>query len=64
MVVPLEHPAAGTIRVNGVPIKLSKTPGKVTDPPPLLGQQTDAILSEILGYTPAEIAELRQLQAI
>jgi len=64
MVVPLEHPAAGTIWVNGVPIKLSKTPGEVTDPPPLLGQQTDAILSEILGYTPAEIAELRQLQAV
>jgi len=64
MVVQLKHPTAGTIRVNGVPIKLSTTPGEVTDPPPLLGQQTDAILSEILGYTANQIAELRQLKAV
>jgi formyl-CoA transferase len=47
-----------------VPIKLSTTPGEVTDPPPLLGQQTDAILSEILGYTANQIVELRQLKAV
>jgi len=64
MVVQLNHPTAGTIRVNGVPIKLSMTPGEVTDPPPLLGQQTDMILAEILGYTANQIAELRQLKAV
>jgi crotonobetainyl-CoA:carnitine CoA-transferase CaiB-like acyl-CoA transferase len=64
MVVQLNHPTAGTIRVNGVPIKLSTTPGEVTDPPPLLGQQTDMILAEILGYTANQIAELRQLKAV
>ena len=64
MVMQLNHPTAGPISVNGVPIKLSATPGEVKDPPPLLGQHTDTILTEILGYTAAQIAELRQLNAV
>jgi crotonobetainyl-CoA:carnitine CoA-transferase CaiB-like acyl-CoA transferase len=64
MVMPLNHPTAGPINVNGVPIKLSATPGEVKAPPPLLGQHTDAILSNILGYTANQIAELRQLKAV
>jgi crotonobetainyl-CoA:carnitine CoA-transferase CaiB-like acyl-CoA transferase len=64
MVVQLNHPTAGAIRVNGVPIKLSSTPGEVNQPPPLLGQHTEAILSEILGYPANQIAELRQLKAV
>jgi len=64
MVVELEHPTAGPIKVNGVPIKLSATPGAVNDPPPLLGQHTDQILSEILDYTASQIAELHQLKAV
>jgi crotonobetainyl-CoA:carnitine CoA-transferase CaiB-like acyl-CoA transferase len=64
MVVQLNHPTAGPISVNGVPIKLSATPGAVEDPPPLLGQHTDEILSDILGYTASQIAEVRQLKAV
>jgi crotonobetainyl-CoA:carnitine CoA-transferase CaiB-like acyl-CoA transferase len=64
MVVPLQHPTAGPIHVNGVPIKLSSTPGEVKNPPPLLGQHTDEILSEILGYTASQIAELHQFKAV
>jgi crotonobetainyl-CoA:carnitine CoA-transferase CaiB-like acyl-CoA transferase len=64
MVIQLNHPTAGPIRVNGVPIKLSATPGAVKDPPPLLGQHTDTILADILGYTADQIAELRQLKAV
>jgi crotonobetainyl-CoA:carnitine CoA-transferase CaiB-like acyl-CoA transferase len=64
MVVQLNHPTAGAISVNGVPIKLSGTPGEVKDPPPLLGQHTEVILAEILGYTADQIAELRRLKAI
>jgi crotonobetainyl-CoA:carnitine CoA-transferase CaiB-like acyl-CoA transferase len=64
MVVRLNHPTAGPISVNGVPIKLSATPGEVQDPPPVLGQHTDSILAEILGYTADQIAELRELKAV
>jgi crotonobetainyl-CoA:carnitine CoA-transferase CaiB-like acyl-CoA transferase len=64
MVVQLNHPTAGPISVNGVPIKLSATPGEVQDPPPVLGQHTDSILADILGYTADQIAELRELKAV
>jgi crotonobetainyl-CoA:carnitine CoA-transferase CaiB-like acyl-CoA transferase len=64
MVIQLNHPTAGPISVNGVPIKLSATPGAVKDPPPQLGQHTDTILADILGYTADQIAELRQLKAV
>lgn len=49
MVVPLDHPTAGPIRVTGVPIRLSETPGSVRTPPPRLGEHTDAVLRELLG---------------
>jgi crotonobetainyl-CoA:carnitine CoA-transferase CaiB-like acyl-CoA transferase len=64
MVVQLNHPTAGPISVNGVPIKLSATPGEVSEPPPLLGQHTETVLADILGYTADQIAELRELKVV
>ena len=62
MVVDVEHPRAGRIRVNGVPVKLSDTPGRA-DAPPVLGEHTDAVLQE-LGLGPDEVAALRRDGAI
>lgn len=45
MIVEQEHPTAGTIRVVGVPVKLSDTPGAVRSPAPLLGEHTAEILN-------------------
>jgi crotonobetainyl-CoA:carnitine CoA-transferase CaiB-like acyl-CoA transferase len=42
----------------GPPIKASLTPLAAQGPPPLLGQDTDSVLSG-LGYTPEEIAAFR-----
>ncbi len=64
MVVELEHPRAGPIRVTGVPVKLSETPGAVDTPPPVLGQHTDEILVDWLGKSGAEIAELRRQDVV
>jgi CoA:oxalate CoA-transferase len=60
MVVELDHPKAGAIRVTGIPIKLSETPGAVVTPPPGLGEHTEKILEEWLGLEPAQIESLRQ----
>ena len=57
MVVELEHPRAGRTRALGLPVKLSRTPGKVSRPAPVLGQHTREVLSEF-GFSPAEIEAL------
>jgi crotonobetainyl-CoA:carnitine CoA-transferase CaiB-like acyl-CoA transferase len=46
------------LRVLGVPIKLSETPGRVERRPPRFGEHTDEVLAE-LGLSASEIAELR-----
>jgi len=59
MVQELEHPKAGRIKVTGVPIQLGRSPGSVRLPPPMLGQHTQEILSELLGMPEKEVEELR-----
>lgn len=59
MIVELEHPVAGHMRVPGVPIKMSETPGSVDTPAPLLGQHTEELLHELLGLTKEQVDELR-----
>ncbi len=54
----IHHPEAGDIRVIGVPIRFSETPGTIRLAPPRVGEHTDAILSD-LGYTPEQIKTLR-----
>jgi crotonobetainyl-CoA:carnitine CoA-transferase CaiB-like acyl-CoA transferase len=58
MIAHLDHAAAGAIRVLGIPIKLSSTPGVVRTPPPRLGEHTDAVLRD-LGFPEEEIGRLR-----
>ena len=55
MIETVEHVTAGALRVLGVPIKLSDTPGAVTGPPPALGQHTRGILTNDLGMSEEEI---------
>jgi crotonobetainyl-CoA:carnitine CoA-transferase CaiB-like acyl-CoA transferase len=59
MVVPMQHAAAGPIRVLGTPIKLSDTPADLHAPPPTLGQHTDTVLVQDLGVTPDAVGHLR-----
>jgi formyl-CoA transferase/CoA:oxalate CoA-transferase len=59
MIATLEHPTIGAMRVLGVPVKLSDTPGAIQAPPPLLGQHTDAVLRQELGLDADTIEKLR-----
>ncbi|KAA1380647.1 CaiB/BaiF CoA-transferase family protein [Aeromicrobium fastidiosum] len=60
----LEHPLAGSVVHEGLVARLSATPGGLWEPAPLLGQHTDAILTELLGLTPAELTDLHDLGAL
>ncbi|MBM3188156.1 MAG: CoA transferase [Chloroflexi bacterium] len=62
-VVEQEHPVTGTLRTLACALHLSETPPSYRLPPPLLGQHTDEILSD-LGYTREEIEALRQAGAV
>jgi len=64
MIVELEHPEAGPIRVTGVPIKLSDTPGAVHSPPPVLGQHTEDVLADWLDMNAQQVAELRRQKVV
>src|SRR3990172_3931863 len=48
-IVEIEHPRPGKLRVVGVPVRLSATPGSVRTPAPALGEHTDEVLRDLLG---------------
>jgi crotonobetainyl-CoA:carnitine CoA-transferase CaiB-like acyl-CoA transferase len=58
MVVPLQHATAGEIRVTGVPVRLSDTPGRVLTPPPRLGEHTRTVLRDLLSVDDETIDQL------
>jgi crotonobetainyl-CoA:carnitine CoA-transferase CaiB-like acyl-CoA transferase len=63
MVVELEHPRAGRTRALGLPVKLSRTPGKVSRPAPTFGQHTREVLVEF-DFSAAEIDALYAAKAV
>jgi crotonobetainyl-CoA:carnitine CoA-transferase CaiB-like acyl-CoA transferase len=64
LIITSEHPSAGPIKLAGFPYKLLSTPPLLQLPPPRLGEHTDEILVELLGYEEADIASLRAGEVI
>ncbi len=60
MLVEIDQPRAGRMKIAGSPIHLSETPGKVYAPAPLLGEHSEEVLKDILGYSQEEIDKLKK----
>jgi formyl-CoA transferase len=54
----IEHPTRGRIRLPGCPVRLSASEAP-TSPPPLAGEHTAEVLTEVLGLSPGDVARLR-----
>jgi crotonobetainyl-CoA:carnitine CoA-transferase CaiB-like acyl-CoA transferase len=64
MVTSVTHPTIGPLRMPNVPLKMSDTPAEIRLPPPGLGEQTDSVLQEILGYDNQRLQQLHAAGAI
>jgi crotonobetainyl-CoA:carnitine CoA-transferase CaiB-like acyl-CoA transferase len=56
---PVDHPVLGRVHVAAPPYRLSRTPAHIERPAPCLGQDTQAVLTEVLGLPPDEIDRLQ-----
>ena len=54
----LDHPEAGRTAYDGPGFRLSKTPGRLLSPAPMLGEHTAQVCSEVLGMDDEEMAQL------
>jgi formyl-CoA transferase len=64
MVVEVPHPTIGSLHLGGIPIKYSDTPATIRLHPPLLGEHTDEVLTDVLGYAPESIEALKHEGAV
>ena len=64
MLFDLEHPLEGAVKQLGFPFKFSATPAAARLRPPDLGEHTQEILGEWLGYSEAEIEALKEEKVI
>ena len=60
MFVELEHPVAGKMKVTGNQLKFTNKKVDISRPAPLLGQHNAEVLGEKLGYTPEQVAQLKE----
>jgi crotonobetainyl-CoA:carnitine CoA-transferase CaiB-like acyl-CoA transferase len=62
LLVRVEHPEVGELELIGCPIRLSGTPWRLRHRPPIVGEHTDEVLSEVLDDD--ELAQLRKAGAL
>jgi CoA:oxalate CoA-transferase len=64
MLVDVPHPSGVSLRIADTPVRLSRTPGGITGPPPAIGEHTDEALASLLGMSGEEINALREAQCV
>ena len=57
---PLEHAEMGTLKYNGPAYRFEKTPSELRFASPRLGEHTDQVMTEILGFDDAAVARFRE----
>jgi len=62
--VRLSHPEVDVRTHTGIPWLLTHAPNGVRAPAPLLGQDTDQMMRDVLGYSSQEIARLKDEQVL
>lgn len=60
----IDHKAAGKIKYPGPPFKHSITPGQISKTAPLLGEDNQRIICEMLGYSREDLVRMRQMGII
>jgi len=60
----LPHPEVGVRTHTGIPWLLTRAPNGVRMPAPLLGQDTDQVMRDVLGYSTQAIAHLKEEQVL
>jgi len=55
----VEHTKMGKVRVDGLPVRFSKTPWKIEAGGPCLGEHTDEVLARLIGLSQTELDALR-----
>jgi CoA:oxalate CoA-transferase len=60
MLVEIDQPVVGKMHICASPLKLSETPGEVYAPAPMLGEHSEQVLRDLLGYSSEKIAQLQQ----
>ncbi len=58
--VKLKEPEAGEVVTEGIPVRLSETPGRVRGPAPLMGEHTHEIARELLDLSDEQIKALEE----
>ncbi len=64
LVMSVEHPQAGTVKLVRSPLRFSRTPVVAPKAPPLVGQHSEEVLRTVLGLAPAQIQRLKEIRCI
>lgn len=64
MLIEIDSPHTGKLKDVGNPIKVSGVDEEIFNPPPLLGEHTEMILKNMLGYSTEKITELKEKDII
>jgi crotonobetainyl-CoA:carnitine CoA-transferase CaiB-like acyl-CoA transferase len=58
------HTAMGEVRVDGLPVRMSRTPWRIERGAPCLGEHNEEVFGRLLGLSPEAVAQLKAEGAI